>query len=127
MDYNSYSNDYAHKYSGFSIASMVLGILSILTWCTGILPLGLGGLGVLFAMLTHRSKSGMPSLSKAGLLLSCIGIALGILITLMVVINFIIPMYTDPNFYQEMNEYYKNFYGISLDELMSVYQKGGSL
>ena len=126
MDY-SYNNDYSHKYSGFSIASMVLGILSILTWCTGILPLAVGGLGILFAMLTHRSKGGMPSLSKAGLVLSCVGIAFGILITLMVVINFIIPMYTDPAFYQEMNTLYENVYGISLDELMGVYQKGGSL
>lgn len=126
MDY-SYSNQFPRKYSGFSIASVVLGILSIITWCTAIFPLPTGGLGILFAALTYRKGKEMPSLSKAGLILSVIGMIIGIILTAFIVFNFVIPLFTDPVFYEEMNEYYQSFYGISLDELLGSYMKGGSL
>ena len=124
---SSYNNQYSRRYSSFSIASVVLGAMSILTWLTGVFPLLAGGLGIIFAMLTYRSGQGMPSLSKTGLILSCLGVIAGIVLTSLFLIYFVIPMFTDPAFYRKMKEYYESFYGINLDELLGSIQKGGSL
>jgi len=104
----------------FATASLIFGILSPLTCFTGFLPLVNGGLSILFAVLSRREDRPFPTMSWWGIFFSVIGIFMGALILTFVVLYYVIPMMTDPAFYQEMNTYYINHYGISLDDLWQV-------
>ena len=116
MDYYQNTN----KTSGFSIATIICGILSLATVCTGILPIPLGALGILFAVLTYRKGKKLPSLSRTGICLSCIGMVLGVLLTIYAVAT-VMPLFTNPEYRQELNTYYESIYGISLDELLGEF------
>lgn len=109
----------------FSIASVVFGILSLITCCTGILPLAAGGLSILFVVLSHRQGKALTPMSLVGLILSVIGITLGLFLTIISIVYVIIPMFTDPEAYQELNTFYQNFYGMSLDEMLGSWNPGG--
>lgn len=110
MDYNRYNNQ-NNMFSGqpperlnpFSIASFVCGITSVTLCCTGVLSLPLGGLGILFAILTKRMGKAMPSMSITGLILSCVGIFLGILIC-------IYTFLADPELWDTLEDSYENYY-----------------
>ena len=52
MDYRQ--NSPAPRRNPFTVASLVLGICSLASICTAILPLPLGALGILFAILSYR-------------------------------------------------------------------------
>jgi len=105
----------------FAMASLVFGVLSLVTFFTVFLPLINGGLGIIFAVLSRREDRVFPSTSWWGIVLSAVGIVMGILILSYAVIAILIPMMTDPAFYQEINMMYKNSYGISLDELLGMH------
>ncbi len=121
MDYSNeqYNNGQTlrEQPSGFSVASAVLGIISIITCCTALLPIPVGAMGIIFAMLTYRRGKPMAKLSKVGLILSCIGFALGLGYTLYILFSVVIPMYNNPDFLEKMNQIYKG-YGIDLNELL---------
>lgn len=102
----------------FSIASMVFGILSLVTCCTGILPLTAGGLGILFVVLSHRKGQPLPVMSIVGLVLCIIGILIGLFLTITTLV-YMVPILRDPQAYQELNTFYQNNYGISLDEMLN--------
>ncbi len=108
---------------GFSIASLVFGILSLITLCTGFLPIPLGSLGILFAILTYRKGKKLPSLSLTGLCLSCIGMIFGIALYTYTAVS-IIPLLNNPEYRQELNAYYESVLGVSLDELLGEYPMG---
>lgn len=105
------------KLSGFSVASMICGIISIVLCCTGILSLPLGALGILFAVLSHRRGRSMPTMSLTGIILSCLGILMGLL---MLVIS-IYMVITDPEFRESFEdsyeEYYEEFYEYGFENL----------
>ena len=109
----------------FSIASLVFGILSLITCCTGILPLAAGGLSILFAVLSHRQKEPLPSMSLVGMILAVIGMILGLILTVFTIVYVIIPVMTDPEAYRELNTFYETYYGMSLDELMGSWNPSG--
>ena len=64
------------------MASVTCGILSITTCCTGILPLPLGALGILFAVLVYRKGKKLNSACVMGITTSCLGIAVGLMMTI---------------------------------------------
>lgn len=101
------------KNSPFGIASMVCGILSICLWCTGTLPIFVGSLGILFALLSHRKHQKMEIMSKVGLSLSCVGILLGIMLT-----TFAVKDMMDPENRAQINAIYENLYGESFDDML---------
>ncbi len=83
MDFNDFQAEFntdraGNRISLFSTASFLCGLLSVFLCCTGVLSVPAGALGILFAVLTKRSGAPMPPVSKSGVFLSCIGIALGI-------------------------------------------------
>ena len=68
---------------GFAIASLVMGILSILTCCCGIVGILFGILGIIFFCVQPKDSEGKrPSMATVGLILSIVGlvIALGFMI-----------------------------------------------
>lgn len=81
---SSYYNQPTHPPhgQGFTMASVTCGILSITTCCTGILPLPLGALGILFAVLVYRKGKKLNSACVMGITTSCLGIAVGLMMTI---------------------------------------------
>lgn len=81
---SSYYNQPTHTPhgQGFTMASVTCGILSITTCCTGILPLPLGALGILFAVLVYRKGKKLNSACVMGITTSCLGIAVGLMMTI---------------------------------------------
>lgn len=97
---------------GFAIASMVCGIASLIVCCTGVLSIPTGALGILFAVLTKRKGQPLSGMCVAGIWLSCVGMALGILMT---VYSFFM-VFNDPLLHEEMNSLFEMMYGMSMDE-----------
>lgn len=109
----------AHK--GFSIASLVLGILSVCTCCCccGIffLPLICGILAIVFAVISMKKAPDkkMPGIAIAGIILGAIGILLSILL-----FAFSLVMFTSEDFWIEYeaalreelgDEMYEEYFG----------------
>lgn len=110
------------KSSGFAVAAMVCGILSLLTWGTGFMGIALGSLGILFTLLSHRRKQPLATSSLVGLIISIVGLCIGLLFTVYIIVNIVIPVLTDPAAYAEFSKLYQNLYGVSLEEML-----GGAL
>ncbi len=105
------------RFRGFSIASMVCGICSLVLCCTGLLSIPVGALGILFALLTRKRGQRMNNMCVAGIWLSCVGLALGIFIT----ISSIVTVFTDPSYLNMLDQMYQQMYGVSLDEFWQSY------
>ncbi len=105
------------RYRGLSIASMVCGICSLVMCCTGILSISTGALGILFALLTRKSGQRMNTMCVTGIWLSCVGLALGIFIT----VSSMITVFTDPAYYNMLDQMYQQMYGVGIDEFWQSY------
>ena len=105
------------RFRAFSIASMVCGIVSLVLCCTGMLAIPAAALGILFALLTRRRGQRMSNMCVAGLWLSCVGLVLGIFIT----ISSMITVLTDPSYLNMLDQMYQQMYGVSLEEFWQSY------
>lgn len=112
----------APKNNHFAFASVVFGGLSILSLCTGVIPIFTGSLGIVFVLLSHRRKTHFSSQEVIGLSLSSIGLVIGLFLTIFTLVTVFIPIMTDPEAYQQWDAIYQEMYGISLSELLSSYQ-----
>lgn len=110
MDFNS--NQINTTSNRFAIASIVCGILALIACCMGILAVPFGALGVIFAVLSKRKGQNMPGMSTAGIWLSCVGMALGILFT---IYSFYI-VFNTPAMLEEVNRIFESIYGMSIEE-----------
>ena len=72
MDYRSNRSG-----NGFAIAAMILGICSLIFFCTVYLPIPLGALGCLFVILSKRRGKPMSGTAIAGLITSILGMLCG--------------------------------------------------
>ncbi len=100
----------------FSIAALVFSILSILCFCTGLVSMITGSLGLLFVCLSHRKDQPLPTLSIVAAIFSCIGIVIGTALTLYIMITMTLPMMTDSAVFDQYVELYRNMYGIDMRE-----------
>ena len=81
------------KQSSMALASLVMGILGILTSCCCFGGLIFGGLGVIFALLSRfNEKTQFEGYAKAGLITSVIGMALAVIAGIAVTIYSIFLM-----------------------------------
>ena len=120
--HNSYYNQPTHRPYGqaFTIASLVLGLLSVTVGCCGI-SLPLGALGILFALLVRRKGRRMGSTAKAGLILSIIGFIMGILLTVYAFVS--IPLLMQNDAYRErFNAYFRAGTGMDFEEYLEYIQ-----
>lgn len=129
--HSSYYNQPTHRPYGqaFTIASLILGLLSVTVGCCGI-SLPLGALGILFALLVRRKGKRMEGTARTGLILSIIGFITGILLTVYAFISIPFLMQNDAyreqfNIYfragtgmdfEEYLDYIQNYYGITFTE-----------
>lgn len=120
MDYehSQYNEPHINRTNGFAIVSLICGIVSIVSCCTGFFSIIFGALGILFAILTRRTGQSMSTMSLAGLVLSGFGLALGLFLT---VYAFIVVL-TDPNYMEQLDMTFQQMYGMSMDEYMQLYQ-----
>ena len=118
MDYyqnqeqNNTQNQDDPRFRSLSIASMVCGICSLVLCCTGLLSIPAGALGILFALLTRKRGQRMNSMCVAGIWLSCVGLSLGIFIT----VSSILTVFTDPSYFNMLDQMYQQMYGVSVEE-----------
>jgi glucan phosphoethanolaminetransferase (alkaline phosphatase superfamily) len=76
------------KQSNMALASLIMGILSIVTACCCYGGFIFGGLGILFALLSNTGDR-MENYAKTGLITSIIGMVLGIVfLILMIALGF---------------------------------------
>lgn len=106
----------AQRRNPFTVASLVLGICSLLTVCTAVLPLPLGALGILFAVLSHRKGRRMDTMAVTGIATSCVGLAFS-LIMYGAVFASMPNLLRDPDYRDMLNRYSESMYGESYDEL----------
>lgn len=106
----------AARRNPFTVASLILGICSLVSVCTAILPLPLGALGILFAVLSYRKGRSMDTMALAGIATSCVGLAFSVLIYGMV-FAMMPSMLRDPEYRDMLNRYSENMYGESYDDL----------
>ena len=121
MDYQPYQ-PYNRQYpqdgqSPFAKASMVTGVIALLTILTGVLPLVFGSLSILFAVLSRKKNTPMESRALWGSIFGSIGLALA---TAMIAISItLIPtILKDPEYRAQLNATTESMYGVSFDVLM---------
>lgn len=114
MDYRQTAP--AMRRNPFTIASLILGICSLVTICTAVLPLPLGALGILFAILSYRKGKHMDTLAITGIATSCVGLLFS-LIFIGVAFSMMPAMLRDPEYRDMLNRYSESMYGQSYDDL----------
>ena len=107
--YNNYNS--AKGRQAFSTASLVMGIISLVLLCTGVLSIPTGALGILFSSLSKKPGENRSSQSKCGLILSIIGLTAGIMVIAVALYWF----YTDPTALEQVQSMYEA-YGMEMPE-----------
>lgn len=116
-DYVVINDDFAKeqkRQNGFSIASLVLGILSLACCCFTYIPLVLGILGVVFAVIDKKTNSTMNGMATAGMVCGIVSIAIGVL---SIALNLLFP--ADEEFMQEYMQF--------LEELLNSMESEGEV
>lgn len=123
-NYNGYQNqEYAPKpikpTNKFAIASLVLGICSILFFCTLIGPIALGCLGILFAILSKKKGCKMEGSAIAGIITS----ALGAITALVVWIGVFVLGFSmlQPENRDVLDAQFESIYGMDMEEYMQFF------
>jgi len=119
---SSYHNQPTHRPydERFSIASLVLGLLSVTLGCCG-LSIPLAALGLLFAILCYRKGKRMNSNARFGMYLSVFGLVYGIG---MIVYTFAVElpaMLRDPAAMAQVNQVYQMLFGMDFQEFMQSF------
>ncbi len=62
---------------GFATASLITGVLAIVTGCCVFSSILLGAMAIIFALFSKGSRNDLPRTGKAGLWLGIVGVILG--------------------------------------------------
>lgn len=133
--YNPYNNPYGapfmpapvrHKGESMATASMVLGIISLISllFLQITIPFFLSGVAIILAILSRGGDRKLPGRAKTGLICSIIALGLDILFFILAIwLAFILP-FRSPAFHQELNKACEEQYGASYDEIMDEFMEG---
>lgn len=91
------------KTMGWSVASLVLGIISVVCCCFGYASLILGVLAIVFSVLSRKSLGYFDGLSIAGLILGIFGLVFGLAV---VIGALLVPE-------ELLEDYFQQYYGES--------------
>lgn len=114
--------------SGLATAAMIFGIISIFSTCC-CMPFIFSGLGITFALLSKRENREWLSSAKTGIITSCVGILVSIILIVVVMVSGLIGAADmDPeerrDFWDEYSEDYERQYGEELpEESYKIYEK----
>lgn len=115
---------YEPRKNTFAIASCILGLLALVTICTGVFPLVFGSLSILFAILSHRKGRNMDNPAIAGIALSSIGLLFAVFI-LFFTFKMLPSMLENEAFREQMNYTSQQLYGTDFDTIMEQYYDMG--
>ena len=118
--YNNYNPDRGRH--SFEIASLVMGVMSLILLCTGILSIPAGAMGVLFSILSKKGKNPLSAMARTAMILSLIGMISGAFITVYAVYT----VMTDPSVIEEVKQMYAR-YGMEVPDYFEYLGEGGSL
>lgn len=115
---SSYYNQPTHRPydQGFSIASLIFGILSITLGCCGF-SVFTGAFGIFFALMCYRKGKKLNSSCMTGLVLSIIGIVIGVL---SIALAFYM-IFHNPAYMEQFNQSFRQVYGMSFEEMLQNY------
>ena len=114
-----------HPGSSFATASMVLGIIAVISafFATVYPPIICGGLSIILSLLSKGNDKAMLPNAKVGLLTGI----LGMVVNVVVVGSFFVMLFTNPSYKQEfhdqLNQYSEYFYGESFDDMWEQIQE----
>ena len=114
MDYNYGNEDYNNttnrmpqntdkNSNGLAIASLVLGIVSIVTCCVG--GFMFGSLGIILALLSKGKEQKYDTKAKVGIVTSITGMVLGIVIIILLIID--VAVFSGSNGFDNIMQYYE--------------------
>lgn len=103
--------------SPFAMVSLVMGILAIASMCTVFLPIPLGALGILFAVLAYRKGRAMPPQAMAGIGASAAGLLASISICIYSV-AMLPTMLQSEQYRDQLNAISEQMYGMSFEEMV---------
>ncbi|MBQ8663862.1 MAG: hypothetical protein IJ471_08385 [Eubacterium sp.] len=110
----------------FAIAALICGIFGCIFMCSVIAGVFFGSLGIIFALLARGDSQKLNPPYRAGFILCIIAIVASVLIGLASIHNMITTYGSIGNaidaFMQTLNETSRQMYGITLDEMMEMYQ-----
>lgn len=105
------------KKSAFSSASMILGIVALLSLTTVFLPLPLAALGILFAVLAHRKGQKRETGSLVGLITSIIALIISVF-TIITSLAMLPAMLKNPEYRKQLDIVSEQLYGESFDDMV---------
>ncbi len=116
--YNNYNYNRAHneldKHVNMATLALILGLVSV-PLCfflyTGII---IGGIAILFAILSKGTAAKLLPQAKKGIIYGTIGIVLGYGILGMSIHN----MITNPSYREQLNQFSTQYYGESFDDML---------
>lgn len=112
MDYQN-----TRKQNPFVTASLIMGVLALVTIMTGVLPLLFGGLSILFAVLAHRRGKRMETPAFIGVIASSLAMTFSVVV-LTVALSMLPTLLRTPEYREYLNNMSESMYGITFDEVM---------
>lgn len=113
-NYNQPFEPYYKPTSKFATASMILGIGSLVCLCTIFLPLFLGALGILFAVLSKRRGRKMETAAVTGAVTSSVGMGLSLIVCIVSLASAFFMLQPDNR--GRLNALYEESFGMTYDE-----------
>lgn len=101
----------------FATAAMILGICSLMSLFTIVLPIPLGALAILFAILSKRKGEKAEAAAVSGIITAIIGVTIGIALSVTMMISAINML--KPENRDMLNKQFEQLYGKDFDEYMS--------
>lgn len=115
-DYTVINEEFAaeqKRQNGFSIASLVLGIICIVCCCIDFIALVCAALAIIFAILDKKKNGKMNGMALAGLVCGIIGAVISV--------YFIVDSILNP---VDLDTFWEEYYAM-LEELMNGTEGGG--
>ncbi len=109
-----------HKGEGMAVASMILGIISLvsLLFLQVTIPFLLGGVSIILAILSRGGEKKLPGKATAGIICSSSALVLAVLFCIFAIwAAFVLPN-RSPEFRKELNKACEQQYGVTYDELI---------
>lgn len=120
MDFSN-NTDLQKKNKSLVLGAYVMGIISIISafTCFSFLTPLVGGLGIIFALLSKGSDISFEKKAKRGLILSALSIGISFIFMLVAFFSTYktLSQYNAKELYEYMNEFYEKTYGQSFDEM----------
>lgn len=127
MDFNPIQPDQGYpnpsfpyrKHNSFAIASLMFGVLAVVSICTTFLPFIFGSLSIIFALLSKGYDKNFTGQSIAGLILS----GFSLFLCIVTIISSFAIIYSNPDYLKEyrdtLNAVFEQQYGESYDEWLN--------